>query len=272
MNQMRGASREAFAAARTALDTALGSDDGRLLSSNLFAVSRLLDGTAGLRRALTDPARDGASKADLVRNLLGSRLSASAVSLAETLVSSRWSSPSDLSLAVEYLAVEAEAAAAERDGTLDAVEDQLFRFGRIVAGDNNLRHALTDRAIPAEQKQALVAQLLDGKAVPTTVTLVTALVTAPRGRSIERGLADFAKIASDRRNRAIAHVRTASALTEEQKERLASALAAQVGRPVHLNVEIDPTVLGGMSVRLGEELFDGTISNRLQEARRRIAG
>lgn len=269
---MRGASRESLAAARSALVSALAGADARAVSRDLFGIVSVLDGSAGLRRALTDPARDGASKVALIGSLLAGKISPVTQSVLEALVQGRWSSPGDLADAIELLAVESEAAAAEQDGTLDAVEDELFRFARVVAGDSALRQALSDRSVDGDQKVSLVTSLLGGKATASTITLVSALVKSPRGRSIERALTDFASVAAERRQRSIAHVRTAVALSSAQRDRLSQALAQQVGRQVQLNVEVDPTVVGGISVRLGDDLFDGTIVNRLEDARRLLAG
>lgn len=269
---MRGASRESFEAARRQLGSQISGADARGMSRDLFGIAHVLDGSAGLRRALTDPARDEASKSELVASLFGSKVGAGALTLVKTLTSGRWSSPSDLSDAVELLAVESEAAAAEQDGTLDAVENELFRFARLISTESGLRQALTDRSVSTDQKQALVGSLLSGKATASTVTLVDALIASPRGRSIERGLEEFAQVAAQRRNRSIAHVTTAVELNAAQRERLAAALAQQAGRTIQLNVEVDPSIVGGISVRLGDELLDGTIINRLADARRRLAG
>lgn len=269
---MRGASRESLAAARSTLDAALKSGNARDISRDLFGVCRVLDESAGLRRALTDPARDGASKASLVTSLLAGKISSASQSVLEILAKGRWSSPSNFADAVELLAIDSEAAAAESDGTLDKVEDELFRFARIVASDAGLRQALSDRGVPSDAKVSLIQSLLGNKVSASTLTLVSALVAAPRGRSMEGGLAEFAQVAAERRQRSIAHVRTAVELSSAQRERLAGALAKQVGRQVQLNIEVDPTVVGGISVRLGDDLFDGTIINRMEDARRALAG
>ena len=272
MNTMRGVSRQSFEGTRRQVESLLAGQDARAISRDLFAITHVLDGAAGLRRALTDPSRDEASKTALATSLFASKVNAGALAIVSALAGKRWSSPSELSDAIELIAVEVEAAAAEQDGTLDAVESELFRFARVVASESGLRQALTDRSLPVAQKQGLIEALLADKASTSTRTLVSALVSSPRGRSIERGLEAFAQVAADRRGRSIAHVTSAVALTEAQRERLASALAAQAGRPIQLNVEVDPSIVGGISVRLGDELFDGTIINRIADARRRLAG
>jgi F-type H+-transporting ATPase subunit delta len=167
--------------------------------------------------------------------------------------------------------VYSEVAVAERDGTLDDLEDALFRFGRIVAAQPRLRSVLTDTAVPAQQKVELVRSLLDGKVTPETERLVTQLVASPRGRTLEQGLEEYARYVAERRQRLVALVRTAVPLTDEQKGRLAVILRRIYGFEVHLNVEIASEVGGGISVRVGDEIIDGTIANRLDGARRHLA-
>ncbi|WP_308207596.1 F0F1 ATP synthase subunit delta [Actinomadura madurae] len=112
--------------------------------------------------------------------------------------------------------------------------------------------------------------LLDGKVTPATLTLVTELVLRPRGRSLESGLAEYGRLVAQRRQRLVALVRTPSALSDGQRTRLAAVLAAAYGHEVHLNIEIDPTVIGGLSIELGDEIIDGTIAGRLDDVRRRL--
>jgi F-type H+-transporting ATPase subunit delta len=116
----------------------------------------------------------------------------------------------------------------------------------------------------------LLADLLQGKVTDAALRLVTENATHPRGRSLERGLELYGRIAAERRSRLIAVVRTSVALTEQQKTRLTAALSAQYDRDIHLNIEVDPTVLGGLSVQIGDEEIDGTIQRRLGDARRRL--
>jgi F-type H+-transporting ATPase subunit delta len=272
MTLMRGASRGSFEAARREFDTNLVGADPQLVSSDLFSLSRVLDGSAALRRALTDPSRDTESKVELATSLFGTKVSPATLAVVRSLVGGRWSRPSTLTDAIELLAIEAEAANADSRGTLDAVESELFHFARLVEQQSALRQALTDRSVDFERKQALLASLLTNKVDPSTLKLISALVASLRGRSVERGLAEFAEVVANRRGRSIAHVTTAVALSSDQQLRLASALASQTGRPIQINVEVDPSIVGGISVRLGDELLDGTIINRMADARRRMAG
>ncbi|WP_377269366.1 F0F1 ATP synthase subunit delta [Peterkaempfera sp. SMS 1(5)a] len=271
---MSGASRESSAAARERLEALTDSQsvDAARLAEELLAVTRLLDREVGLRRTLTDPARSGEAKAELIASLLRGQVGSDTVELVSGLVRSRWSAPRDLVDAVEQLAALAEIVDAHRSGALDDVEDELFRFGRIVAGNPGLRAALTDPAADAAAKTQLVKRLLDGRAKPVTVRLIVALVTQPRGRSLDGGLEEYSRLAAGRRDRVVALVTTAVPLSDLQRERLGTSLARLVGRQVHLNVVADPAVLGGIRVQIGDEIIEGTIASRLDSARQGLAG
>ncbi|MFJ7195386.1 MULTISPECIES: F0F1 ATP synthase subunit delta [unclassified Streptomyces] len=271
---MNGASREALAAARESLDalTDNTSVDAAKLAEELAAVTALLQREVSLRRVLTDPSQPGEARAELAGRLLRGQVGGETVDLISGMVRSRWSQSRDLVDSTEELANTADLTAAQRGGDLDDVEDELFRFGRIVASDKGLRAALTDRSASASAKGQLLHSLLGGKARPATERLIARLVTQPRGRSLEEGLESLSKLAAERRERMVAVVTSAVPLSDRQKQRLGAALAKIYGRPMHLNLDVDPTVLGGIAVRVGDEVINGTISERLEEATRRMAG
>ncbi|WP_418959157.1 F0F1 ATP synthase subunit delta [Streptomyces tritici] len=271
---MNGASREALAAAREALDalTDNTSVNATTLADELAAVTALLDREVSLRRVLTDPAQPGEAKAALAQRLLSGQVGGETVDVVSGMVRSRWSQSRDLVDSVEELANIADLTAAQQAGDLDDVEDELFRFGRIVTSSKELRSALTDKAAGAAAKGELLRSLLGGKARPATERLIVRLVTQPRGRSLEQGLESLSKLAAARRDRMVAVVTSAIPLSDQQKQRLGAVLAKLYGRQMHLNLDVDPTVLGGISVRVGDEVIDGTIAERLAEATRRLAG
>ena len=271
---LQGASRESFAAARETLRALIGTGDSdlRAVSDDLFSVTALLDSQGGLRRALTDPARSGDDRAGLARDVLGDRIGSSAADVLVWAVRARWSSPRDLVDALELLGVEALVAAAERDGTLDTVEDELFRTSRIVAGAPELRSALADRSAPVEARATLIEGLLGDRTTEATRRLVRQAVVAPRGRTFDRTVETYGQVAADRRSRKVATVTATTPLTEEQRTRLSTALARIYGHDVHLNVQLDLSLVGGIRVEIGDEAIDGTVVGRLDEARRRLAG
>lgn len=270
---MQGASRGSLLAAHEGLETLLGvpGTDRAALGDALFAVSGVLDSSASLRRALTDPSRDGAAKAALVGRLLDGKVDGSVVDLVSGLARSRWARSRDLADAVELLAVTAEVSSAQERGDLDRVEDELFRFRRTVDGDPDLRAALTDRTASAERKATLVSALLEAKVAPATLRLARQAVLAARGERLDAVLTTYGEIAAKRREQLVAHVVVALPLEQAHSERLAAALQRQYGHPVQLNVDVDPAVLGGIRVEIGGEVLDGTIARRMDDARRRLA-
>jgi F-type H+-transporting ATPase subunit delta len=277
---MRGASRASYAELRERLSAAL--TGGRSAAARkaataektgdeLFAVVRLLDSEHGLRRALADPTKPSQEKAAVAERLLHGKVSAATEKLVAEAAAARWAGPGDLPDALEQLAIEAYTIAAQLGGKLDDLEDDLFRFARVVSGQPGLRTALIGPA-DEEAKRSLLENLLSGKVSQPALSLITQVLTHPRGRSPQAVLDLCATIAARRREQLIAVVRVATELTAEQRLRLATTLAAAYGHETHLNVVLDPSVIGGMSVQIGDELIDGTAASRLAEVRRRLAG
>ena len=242
------------------------------LADELFAVARLLDGQLTLRRSLSDPAGKPEERAALANRLFASRLSPAALDLVENVARQRWSRPPDLVEAFMALATEASLDAAEVRGELDDVEDELFRFGRIVSSDRELARILSDRKAPMEGKAALLDRLLARKVSPVTEQLVRNVLTGPHVGHAENAVERLSEVASRRRGQSVARVTTAVALTPEQEQRLTQVLGRIYGRTVGLQVTVDPSVLGGLVVQVGDEVIDGSIAHRLEAAQRRLAG
>ena len=268
---MQGASRASLAALREVLAEQTGSATGAALagvSEALFAVVTLLAGRGSLRRTLSDPAIEADAKVKVVDSLLAERLDPAALEVVRSVGRLRWSEPRDVVDALEALAVEAALQRAESDGVLD----ELFRFGRIVDGQPELRAALTARNFPSARKADLLHRLIDGKVAEVSSALIERAVVSPRGRTIERVLDDYAELAAKRRERLIAHVTSAVELDTDQLERLAEALGREFGHDVRLQVVVDPELLGGLTVRIGDEMIDGSVLRHLGAARRQLAG
>lgn len=271
---MHGASRQALTSVRERLTGLAGDLDATAMSDlgeGLLSVVRLLDKEGNLRRTLGDPALDPQAKQQLVDGLLSSQLDGRALDLLKQVVGQRWSSARELVDAVEVLGVTAVFLVAESAGELDEVEDELFRFASTLSREPELRAVLTDRGLDVERKQALIDGLLDGKVKAGTKRIVQALVITPRGRTLEAGLEEYAGLAADIRSRTLATVTTAVPLDEGQRERLTASLSAQLGRQVQLQSEVDPRVVGGVLVRVGDEVIDGSTKHRLAEARRLLS-
>jgi F-type H+-transporting ATPase subunit delta len=272
---MRGTSRASLAAAKARLAAALRDGDhleqASAVGEELFAVTALFDSEPALRRALSDPSRDGADRANLAAGVLRGKLSELTLGQVTALAADRWSEPGDLADACEQLAVLAIAEAADTAGQLDETEDQLFRFGRIAAANPDLRSALSNRFAAVAARTELAAILLAGKVTLAALRLITQAAAHPRGRSLDASLEQYANLAAELRERLLAVVRVATPLSAEQRARLEAALAAAYGHGVHLNVLLDPEVIGGMSVQIGDELINGSAAARLAELRRDLA-
>ena len=266
---MQGASRASLSMLREHLPT-----DGDLigLSEQLYAVVSLLLTQGSLRRALSDPASPAVTKAGLVDRLFGAQLDGPTLDLLREAARSRWSQPRDLVDSLEELAVEAALAAAESVGQLEEVEDELFRFSRILDAEPTLRAVLTERNISRASKRGLLHTLLEGRVTSFTFSLISRAAIEPRGRPIEHVLLHYSTLAAQRRDRLIAHVRTAVELTDDEQRELATALSASYQHEMRLEVVVDEALIGGLTVRVGDEMIDASVARQLAEARRKLTG
>ena len=274
-SDLGGSSRQSLASARTALDAMVGSgstSDVAKFATELFSVLKTLDSSTPLRRALTDNSREAKDKAALISQLFAKDFSSQVVELLSKVASLRWSSPSDLADALEHLAIESAASSANLAGELDRLEEELFSFSRLVSSNPELRQTLNSAKYSGEGKRNLINSLLGSKVTASTTRMISELVTGLRGRNIESTITFYSASTAARRNRVIALVRSAISLTENQKEKLVKTLTEKIGQPVRLNVEVDPEVIGGISIRFADELIDATIVNRLADAGRALAG
>ena len=270
---LQSASRESLKAATARLDAHVddtGASDLTRLASDLFAVLSLLEREHALRRALADSATPAASRTGLADRLLSGKVGRPALDLVSDLVSSRWSRSSDLIEAVETLARNAAFGVAEKDGSLDRVEDELFRFGRILDREPELARLLSDSATPADKRVGLLHEVAGQKVATVTATLLEQAVRTQRSRNLDVAAEELSELAAARRDRYVAHVRTSVRMTGEQEQRLTESLTRLYGRPISLQVELDPDLLGGLVVRVGGELIDGSVAGRLAAARRAL--
>lgn len=159
---------------------------------------------------------------------------------------------------------------AKAENVLDQVEDELFRFARTVEQETKLREALQDAAIPPETRSKVVYELLGKRTSPHTVNLLQFIISAGKARSLSQIADALVQKAADERSRAVAEVRSAVPLGDEQRSRLREAIQTATGRQVELKVLVDPTVLGGLLIRVGDQVFDGTIRHRLELAKEQL--
>jgi len=248
-----------------------GGADGAVVGDGLLKAADVLSGQGGLRRAVTDPTTTPEAKAALTADVFGSHLDPASTSLVASATTTRWGKSGDLAKALAQLGVMAIVKAADKAGEGDRVEGELFTFGRTVTDNPDLRGALSDPGRTVADKQALVRSLLTGKASSATVRLAEESVKGTH-HTVTRAIDEYVRAAADARGRLVATVRVASALGNEQATRLAVALGGESKRSVHLNMIVDPAVVGGIHVEIGDHVVDGSISSRLDDARRRVAG
>jgi F-type H+-transporting ATPase subunit delta len=241
------------------------------VADEILSVAGLLRAQPRLRRALTDPSRAGSERAELIRSILTGKLALVTVDTLATLVSGRFSKPSELLDAAERLGVEILLRSAEKAGTLAEVEDELFRFGQIVGGNAELAVTLSDPGAPTPRRVKLVEDLLKGKAQQATVRLAEVALEGFGGRGFEASLTRLVELTAAKRDRQVAYVTVAKPLSDADEEALATKLSGMYDRPVSLKVEVDPSIIGGVSVRVGSDLYDGTILRRLNAARQAFA-
>jgi F-type H+-transporting ATPase subunit delta len=241
------------------------------VADEILSVAALLRAQPRLRRALTDPSRAGSERAELLRSLISGKLSEVTVNTLATLVAGRFSNPSELLDVTERLGAEALLASAEKAGSLADVEDELFRFGQIVSGNAELAVTLSDPGASTSRRVKLVADLLKGKAQPATLRLAEVALEGFGGRSFESSLTRLVELTAAKRDREVAYVTVARPLVEADEQALAAKLSEIYGREVSLKVDVDPSVIGGVSVRIGPDLYDGTILRRLNQAKQAFA-
>lgn len=263
---MGSATTQALAATEKALRATPGVDLG--IARELFAAARALGESTQLSGALADSAASLAVRTKLVGDVFGAAFQPTTLGLITTAITQRWSSAADLVGGIEELAVRASAIA---DASAD-VEAELFRLSRTVAENPELELALGSRLGDAAAKGVLVETLLKGRASEATTLIAASLVQQPRERRVRTLLSAAMSIVADQRGRAVASVTSAVPLNAAQTERLAAGLSARYGTNVSLNTIVDPTVVGGVRVQIGDDVIDASVSSRLHELRQRLAG
>lgn len=266
----RGASADAVAALTGELEAAISSPAiAAPVADELFSSASTLRSEAALRRFATDASIPAQAKSGLVDEVFGGKVHEVTQRVLASAVGRRWVSSRDLGDALEHLGVVAYVKAVGSETS--RLADELFAFAQAVKDTPELRDALADPVRSGQDKRRLIAGLLDGKALPATAALAGQSISGSH-RTVGVALTEYQKVIADVQAQGVATVRVARPLGEAEVDRLAALLTAQYGRPVHLNLLIDPTVLGGIRVEIGNDVIDGTVSSRLDDARRKLVG
>ena len=268
--RLGAASRQAMAALTEEFDNVAGRlrEPGlTTLADELASVVTLLVNEPILTRHLAEPSDNPQAKIDLVDGLLSDKLDTHTLDLLRTAVSQRWSSDADLVAGIEHIARLALLKLADLNDEVDDVEDQLFRFGRVLDAEPRLTAVLSDYTVPAERRIELLDKVLEGDGVNQTAkALLSQTVTLLRGERADEAVLDLAELAVARRGEIVAHVTAAADLSDAQRARLTEILTRIYGHPVAVQLHVDPDLLGGLSITVGDEVIDGSIASRLAAA------
>ena len=273
--RLRAASRESLATLVEKFDEVtadLGPDQLSSVADDLASVTNLLARESVLTRHLADPADDPTAKLGLLETLLEGKVGDTSLEVLKAAVSGRWSSDANLVDAVEHVARLALLVRAEREEVAGDVEEQLFRFSRILDAQPGLATLLSDYSAPAEGRVKLLRDVLDsGSGVnATTVQLLSQTVELLRGERADEAVLELAELAVARRGEVVAHVSAAADLSDAQRTRLTEVLTRIYGHPVSLQLHINPKLLGGLNIAVGDEVIDGTLSSKLAAAETKL--
>lgn len=272
--RLRAASRQALEALTGEFDTVAGRlrESGlTTLADELASVAALLVAQPALTRHLARPSDDSSAKVRLVEQLLSGKVDDHSLDVVKAAVSQRWSAEADLVTGIEHTARLALLKRAEVLDEVDAVEDQLFRFGRILDSQPRLTALLSDYTTPADGRIALLDKVLSGESVNETAkALLNQTVRLLRGERADEAVIDLAELAVARRGEVVAQVNGAADLSDAQRTRLTEVLTRIYGHPVSVQLHVDPELLGGLSIAVGDEVIDGSIASRLSAAQTQL--
>jgi F-type H+-transporting ATPase subunit delta len=272
--RLRSASRQAFAALSEEFDNVAGRlrEPGlAVLADELASVVTLLVDQPGLNKHLAEPSDNPQAKVTLIERLLSDKVDEHTLDLLRTAVSARWSAEADLLAGIEHTARLALLKLAEVNDEVDDVEDQLFRFGRILDAQPRLTVLLSDYTNAADGRVALLDKVLEGESVNQTAkALLSQTVRLLRGERADEAVIDLAELAVARRGEIVAHVTAAAELSDAQHTRLTEVLTRIYGHPVAVQLHVDPGLLGGLSITVGDEVIDGSIASRLAAAQSQL--
>nr|WP_300337475.1 F0F1 ATP synthase subunit delta [Actinomyces sp.] len=270
MNTGTSASRDAARQAWNPVLVAAGAA-GQELGEQILALAHQV-ARARLAGPLTDPGRDGEDKAALVRRLLEGKVDARVVELLQGMVRGRWSAPVDLISSLHDLGIASVLAGARAGGTVEDVEQELFDVTDVITADRELRQALEpSRRTTTEDRVRLARSLFASRLSAPAMSLLTWCVRHRAEGGVPRNLRRVTELAAAMQSRVIADVVTAVPMTRQQEERLIAVLQHRLGCDVELNTMVDPAVVGGAKVTVGDIVIDSTVSSSIHDLRTALA-
>ncbi len=266
---LRGASAGAMATLRDRLGKPSTLAAAATAGGELFAVARLLREDAALRRIATDASLPAEAKEGLARQVFEGKLGATSLKVVESAFGQRWTSQRDLADVLERLS---EISTAMSTGAkAERLADELFGVARLLADNPDLRDALANPGRSVADRTALASTVLGDSVLPATEALTRQALAGTYG-TLTAALEVYRRVVADTAGEGVATVRVAQPLSEGERDRLRQALSRQYGREIHVNELVDPDLIGGVRVEIGDDVIDGTVSGRLDDARRRLAG
>lgn len=268
---MHAASRESLAKLRTELDAAVGGAGDSVANAaqtgtELFDVVEVLDSDRGLRVAVADQSVTAEQRSGLIRGLFAGKVSETTLKVITDAAAQLWSTPREFREGLVELGRRALLRSAEGQGQLDKVEDELFQLGDILAHESQLEQLLADKAATPEAKRGLLASVLYGKVTSVTEALALQAVGRPTKRPAD-DIDSLSRLAAGLRNRTVARVTSATAISDEQQRALADKLGRLYGEEMSIHTVIDESILGGLVIRVGDEVIDGSLSTKLEKLR-----
>ena len=269
---MHAASREALANATLNLDNTLSGIDNAVVvaaqtGTEIFDVVDVLDGDRGLRVAVAEASAPAEQRSGLVKEVFGGKVSAVTLALLTDAAAQVWSTPREMRQGLVALGRRALLRSAEQQGQLAQVEDELFRLSRILEGQTQLTQLLSDKTTTvAAKKRQLLASVLYGKVSAVTEALALQVVGRPDSNLID-DIANLSALAAELQGKTVAHVIAAVALSTPQEQALAAKLGRIYGREMSIHSEVDTSLLGGVVIRVGDEVIDGSTAGKLERLR-----
>jgi F-type H+-transporting ATPase subunit delta len=244
----------------------LDTDGLTRLAADLASVVKVLRRESLLGRHLADPSASSSARTGLAERVLSGKVSDAALDIVQNAATQRWSSTSDLVRGLQHIATLALLVRAERDGQIEDVEDQLFRFSRMLDSETQLISLLGDYSTPVEGRVGLVTSVLHGRASRNAADLLRQTIELLHGDRADDVVRELANLAVSRRGEVVAHVGTAAELTDSQRSRLIELLTRIYGHPVSLQLDVEPALMGGMTIAVGDEVIDGSLASKLAAA------
>lgn len=267
--KLRAASRESLATMVESLDAVVADLDTTGLTglaNDLASVVKMLRSEPILARHLADPSGNTAPKVALAERLLSGKVSDGALDIVRTAVAQRWSSTSDLARGIQHIARIALLLRAEHDDQIDDVEDQLFRFSRILDSETRLITLLSEYTAPLDGRISLLNNVLHRRASKDAADLLRQTIELLHGERADEAVRELANLAVSRRGEVVAQVSAAAELSDAQRDRLTDLLTRIYGHPVSLQLDVNPALLGGLTIAVGDEVIDGSLASKLSAA------